>query len=198
MKRVALYFRVSTADQSIDAQKIELREYCARRGWGDVREYQDQISGAHNTRIGLDMMMADVRRHSIGAVVCVKLDRLGRSLRHLAQIFDELNTHGVALLCPGQGIDTTDDNPAGRLQMHVLMAVAEFERSLISERTKAGLMAARARGAKLGRPKINLTPERVAALAVYLELPPQERPPLSALAAQMKCSVGTVYALTRA
>jgi len=82
-----------------------------------------------------------------------KLDRLGRSLQHLAQLIGELEAHGTALVASSQGIDTSDSNPAGRLQMHVLAAVAEFERSVIVERINAGLAAARARGATLGRPR---------------------------------------------
>ena len=85
-------------------------------------------------------------------IVCFKLDRLGRSLAHLAQIIAELSAHGVSLICTSQGIDTSDSNSAGRLQLGVLMAVAEFERSIIRERVNAGLRAAKARGVKLGRP----------------------------------------------
>jgi len=88
-------------------------------------------------------------------VVCFKLDRLGRSLPHLAQLVAELAAHGVALVCTSQGIDTSNDNPAGRLQLGVLMAVAEFEREIIRERVNAGLRAAKARGARLGRPATN-------------------------------------------
>ena len=96
--------------------------------------------------------MADVRRSRLDAVVVFKLDRLGRSLARLAQLVGELTSNNVALVCTSQGIDTSNDNPAGRLQMHVLMAVAEFERSIIREGVNAGLPAARANGVKLGRP----------------------------------------------
>jgi hypothetical protein len=75
--------------------------------------------------------MAAVRRGWVDVVVCFKLDRLGRSLSHLAQIIDEFNTHKVALVVPAQGIDTSDDNPAGKLQLHILSAVAEFEREIM-------------------------------------------------------------------
>jgi DNA invertase Pin-like site-specific DNA recombinase len=85
-------------------------------------------------------------------VVCYKLDRLGRSLSHLAQIIDEFTLHNVALVVPGQGIDTSAANPAGRLQLHILCAVAEFEREIIRERVDGGLAAAKKKGVKLGRP----------------------------------------------
>jgi len=197
MKRVGIYLRVSTADQSNDAQRLELLAYCERRGWADVREYADTISGAKWTRLGLDMLLADVRRGKLGAVVCEKLDRLGRSLTHLAQILGQLEAHNVALVVPSQGIDTTDGNPAGRLQLHILAAIAEFERSLIRERTKAGLVAARARGAKLGRPKFVLTGRRKGILAAWQAMDPETRPTVAALAKQMDCSVGTAHKLTK-
>src|SRR5262245_23325730 len=149
--KTAIYTRVSTDKQSHDSQLVELRGYCERRGWRDVAEYGDRISGAKFTREGLDKLMADVRRGRLATVVCFKLDRLGRSLAHLAQIVAELTSHDVALICTSQGIDTSDNNPAGRLQLGVLMAVAEFERAIIQERVNAGLRAAKARGVKLGR-----------------------------------------------
>jgi DNA invertase Pin-like site-specific DNA recombinase len=149
---IALYLRVSTDRQSTDSQAVELRDYCARRGWSDTVEYSDTSSGAKFSRAGLETMMKDVRRHRIHTVVAFKLDRLGRSLPHLAQLIGEMTTHGTALVIPGQNIDTSASNPAGRLQMHVLMAVAEFEREIIRERVNAGLRAAKARGVRLGRP----------------------------------------------
>jgi putative DNA-invertase from lambdoid prophage Rac len=151
-KRIAIYYRVSTAEQTLDPQRIELQEYCQRKGWTVSAEYSDQISGSKFTRVGLDRMMADVRKHRIDVILCVKLDRLGRSLLHMAQLIFELDSNGVALICTSQPIDTSEENPAGRLTMHILIAMADFERSLIKERTLAGLKAARAKGARLGRP----------------------------------------------
>ena len=139
-------------EQNLASQLDSCRDWCARMGMEPV-EYLDKTSGAAVSRAALDRLMDDVRRGRVKVVVCYKLDRLGRSLVHLAQMIGEFDASGVALVCPSQGIDTRADNPAGRLQMHVLMAVAEFERSLIRERTKAGLAAARARGATLGRPR---------------------------------------------
>jgi len=147
-----MYVRVSTSDQSTDSQEHELNAYCERRGWRDLHIYSDQLSGAKFVRPGLDALMAAVRAGKIERVVVFKLDRLGRSLPHLALILDELQRHGVALIATSQGIDTSNSNPVGRLQMNVLMAVAEFEREIIRERVNAGLAAARARGVKLGRP----------------------------------------------
>lgn len=150
--RTAIYSRISTDRQSHDSQLSELREHCQRRGWIHTVEYQDQVSGSVFTRTGLDELMAAARRGRIDVVVCYKLDRLGRSLPHLAQLIAELTNHGVALVCPSQGIDTSTANPASQLQLNILMAVAEFEREIIRERVRAGLKAAKARGVKLGRP----------------------------------------------
>ena len=153
-KRVIIYGRVSTADQKHDSQLNEVQEYCRRR-FGDAivpNIITDTASGAKTSREGLDRMMKLVRKGKIDVVACYKLDRLGRSLPHLAQIISELDQHGVALLATSQGIDTNHDSPAGRLQMHVLCAVAEFERTLIVERVRAGQAVARQKGVKFGRP----------------------------------------------
>jgi DNA invertase Pin-like site-specific DNA recombinase len=103
-------------------------------------------SGAKVTRSQLDAMMSEIRTGMVARVVVDKLERLGRSLTHLALILDELQRLSVSLVCSSQGIDTSGDNPAGRLQLGVLMAVAEFERSLIRERVNAGLRDAKGRG----------------------------------------------------
>src|SRR5205807_9873721 len=88
----------------------------------------------------------------VDVIVYYELDRLGRSLPHLAQMISELDQHSVCIVATSRGIDSNHDSPAGRLRMHVLMAVAEFERSLIVERVRAGQAAARAKGIKFGRP----------------------------------------------
>ena len=149
--RILIYGRVSTADQRHDSQIAEVQSYCARR-WGEaanVTIITDTASGAKTSREGLDRMMQLVRREKIDVVVCFKLDRLGRSLPHLAQLIGELDRHNVAIVATSQGIDTSHDSPAGRLQMH---AVAEFERTLIVERVRAGQAVAKAKGVKFGRP----------------------------------------------
>jgi putative DNA-invertase from lambdoid prophage Rac len=149
---VVIYSRVSTDRQVRDSQLQEVRAYCARRGWHDVEEFSDTASGAKTNRQGLDALMALVRRGKVDAIVCFKLDRLGRSLAHLAQLIGELQTNRVALVCTSQGIDTSASNPAAQLQLNILCAVAEFEREIIRERVNAGLKAARARGVSFGRP----------------------------------------------
>ena len=147
----ALYVRVSTLDQRQDSQVKELKKHCRLRKWTNLVFYQDKLSGAEVSRPELDRMMRDVRAGRIERVVCFKLDRLGRSVAHLALLMEELIRLHVPLVVMSQGIDTSEDNAAGRLQAHVIMAMAEFERSLIRERVRAGLAAARERGVRLGR-----------------------------------------------
>lgn len=150
--KVAIYLRVSTDRQTTESQAVELREYCARRGWNHSREFSDTASGAKCSRLGLDSLMKEVRRGRVDVIVAYKLDRLGRSLAHLVQLIGEIAAHRTALVIPAQGIDTSASNPASQLQLNILMAVAEFEREIIRERVNSGLRAARARGATLGRP----------------------------------------------
>jgi DNA invertase Pin-like site-specific DNA recombinase len=166
---VALYYRVSTDEQSVEPQQQELRTHAQNRGWTVAAEFTDVISGSKASRASLDLMMTRVRQKHFDAVMVVKMDRLARSLSHFAQIVAEFDKYGVALVCPGQGIDTSKSNPAGRLQMHVLAAVAEFERSLIVERTKAGLAAARARGVKLGKPSKRLVPDHESVVRKWMD-----------------------------
>jgi len=192
--KTALYLRVSTNEQTNEPQRRELAEFAARRGWQDLEEFSDTISGAKFTRAGLDRLMADVRRGRIARVIVVKLDRLGRSLSHLAQILGELDAHRVALIAPSQGIDTSSSNPVGRLQLNILGAIAEFERSLIRERTRAGLNAARARGAKLGRRPMRLTAEQRDAVALWRETPTSIRD----LANRLGVSVGKAHGIVKA
>src|SRR5262249_8941586 len=153
-KRIGVYGRVSTDAQSHASQLREVRAYVRRR-WprAEVAEYLDKASGARFSREGLDALLTEVRQGHIDVLAVYKLDRLGRSLQHLAQLIGEFETHGTALVATSQGIDTSESNPSGRLQMHVLAAVAEFEASVIRERINAGLAAARERGTKLGRPR---------------------------------------------
>jgi DNA invertase Pin-like site-specific DNA recombinase len=149
--KVAVYARVSTNDQTAENQLLELRRYVAARGWSAV-EYVDQgVSGAKDRRPALDQLVADVRRHRVQAVVCWRLDRLGRNLRHLVMMLDDWQARGVAFVTLGEGIDTS--TAAGRLVAGVLGSIAEFERARIQERIHAGLARARAHGTRIGRPR---------------------------------------------
>lgn len=155
---VALYLRVSTSEQSVEAQRLELRAYCASRGWVIAHEFEDTISGAKAARPGLDGLMSLVRAKAVNAICAVKIDRIARSVTHFSKIAAELVKRDVALICPGQMIDTSKSNPCGKFQMHMMSAVAELERDFTIERTKAGLAVARANGKILGRPSTRLPP----------------------------------------
>lgn len=190
MIRVAIYARVSTSKQDHASQLSEVRTWCARVGWSPV-EYTDTLSGSKFTRRGLDAMMAEVRRGRLDVVCCYKLDRLGRSLPHLAQIISELDAHKCALVVTSQGIDTRQDSPVGRLQLGILSAVAQFERDIIRERVIAGLAAAKARGTKLGRrDKLSQYRARVAEMRAAGRS-------IRAIAHELRLPVSSVHKLTR-
>jgi DNA invertase Pin-like site-specific DNA recombinase len=190
--KAAIYARVSTDKQTHDSQLNELREYCARRNWTNVTEFCDTISGSKFSREGLDRLMTDVRRSKVDVVICFKLDRLGRSLPHLAQIVGELTSHRVALVCPSQGIDTSGLNPASQLQLNILMAIAEFERSIIQERVSAGLRAAKANGVRLGRPTTLARHEQAVGLLVAEGVGVRE------IARRLKLPVASAHKLVKA
>ena len=149
IRRVAVYARVSTLDQTCENQLLELRRYVEARGWTATEFVDTGVSGAKDRRPALDQLATAVRRHQVDAVVCWRLDRLGRNLRHLVLLLDEWQGRGVAFVTLGEGIDTS--TAAGRLVAGVLGAIAEFERARIQERIKAGLSRARADGTRLGR-----------------------------------------------
>src|SRR4051812_48086543 len=101
----AVYIRVSTLEQRIDSQEQELKRYCRLRGWKNIASFVDKISGAKSSRPELDRLMQDIRGGKIERLIVYKLDRLGRSLTHLAIILDELNRLGVPLIASSQNID---------------------------------------------------------------------------------------------
>lgn len=151
--RVCCYVRVSTEEQNETGQKDQLEEYCRRRGWTErVGWFIDWASGTKRDRDALSVMMDEVREGTVDVILTWKIDRLARSLNHLAQLLAEFRTHKSALVCPSQGIDTTESNPCAEFQINILAAVAQFERELIVERVNAGLSAAKQRGVRLGRP----------------------------------------------
>lgn len=148
----ALYTRVSTDDQTTEPQRLELVAFCARAGLTIAAEFSDTLSGSKASRPGLDALLTACKSKAFDVVVVVKLDRLGRSLLNVVSLIAGLDKLGIGLICTSQGIDTRKDSPAGRLILGVLASCAEFERTLIRERTKAGLANARAKGRKLGKP----------------------------------------------
>ena len=117
--RAALYARVSTSDQTTENQLDELHRYVSARGW-EPTVYTDTISGAKDRRPALDQLLKDARRRKVDVVVCWRLDRLGRNLKHLVTLLDELQAMDVGFVSLNEGIDL--GTPAGRLQLHILAA----------------------------------------------------------------------------
>ena len=160
--RVALYGRVSTTDKGQDPemQLRELREYCERRGWKIAQEYVDAgVSGSKDSRPALNRLMADAHSRKFDTVLVWKIDRWGRSLKHQVTSLADLDAVGVAFVSLRDNLDL--GTPSGRLMMQLLGAMAEFERALIQERVKAGLRTARAKGKRLGRPRVFVSEDRI-------------------------------------
>jgi DNA invertase Pin-like site-specific DNA recombinase len=155
--RVALYGRVSTLDkgQDVNLQLNELREYSERRGWTIAGEYVDNgISGAKESRPELNRLMADAKKRKFDAIAVWKLDRFGRSLKHLVITLADLESLGIAFVSLRDGFDLS--TPSGRLMFQIIGAMGEFERNLIRERVKAGMAHAKAKGRVLGRARVHV------------------------------------------
>jgi DNA invertase Pin-like site-specific DNA recombinase len=163
--RVALYARVSTANNSQDpeVQLRELREYVTRRGWQLAGEYVDVgISGTKERRPRLDDLMTDSHRRRFDAVVVWKFDRFARSVSHLLRALESFRALSIEFVSFSEQLDTA--TPAGKMVFTVLGAVAELERGLIVERVKVGLRNAQAKGKRLGRPRVVVDTFRIARL----------------------------------
>lgn len=192
IRTIAIYARVSTLNgQNPELQLAEIREYADRRGWRISGEYVDLgVSGSKESRPELNRLIRDAHRRQFDAVVCWKLDRLGRSLKHLVTTIEDLAAYGVSFVSLRDNLDLS--TPSGRLMMHIIGAMAEFERELIRERVTAGIQAAKRRGVRVGRPKTYVSPEKVRAMR-------DEGIPWRAIAKRLSVGTGTaVRALNQA
>ena len=160
-KRAALYSRISTGDQHLETQLLDLREMAKQRGLEIVREYSDVISGAKSKRPGLDSLMADARRHRSDVVLVAAFDRIARNVRHFLEVLDELNHLNVQFISMRENIDT--GGPLGRAMLTIIGAISELERSLIAERVRAGMRRAKLEGRRIGRQPLNIDREQVVA-----------------------------------
>jgi DNA invertase Pin-like site-specific DNA recombinase len=169
--RVAIYARVSTADQNPEAQLLALREYAAQRGFTIYKEYVDHVTGNLEKRsarrkpgdTAYQQLLEDVGQRLVDCVLVWKYDRFARSLGVLITALEQFSSLGVDFISYTQNIDTT--TPMGRLFYHIIGSFAEFEREIIGERVRAGLSLARAQGTVLGRPlKDRTAPARITAL----------------------------------
>ena len=179
------YARVSTKDQKLTLQKDALRSH------GCDKVYTDKVSGAKSERPGLERLLKNAREGD--TIVVWKLDRLGRSLKHLVELAEELSQRGIGLKSLNDPIDTT--TAQGKLVFNIFAALAEFERGIISERTNAGLSAARARG-RLGgrRPGLSEDAQRKARVAESLY---REGMPVNRIAEDLNISKATLYKYLR-
>jgi DNA invertase Pin-like site-specific DNA recombinase len=199
--RAAVYTRVSTAEQNPELQLREIHDHASRQGWEIMETYQDTISGAKASRPGLNSLMADARARKFTCLLVWKLDRFGRSLVDCLNNIKTLEDYGIRFIAVTQGLDTDIQNPASRSLLHVLGAAAEFERSLIRERTQAGRLryqqdynagkvgktvySRSGRNLPVGRPKRIFNRER----AIELR---QRGASIRAIAKQLAVGVGTV------
>jgi DNA invertase Pin-like site-specific DNA recombinase len=159
--RAAIYARVSTHNaQDPEMQLREVREYCTRRGWHISGEYVDRgISGSKERRPELDRLLSDCRKRRVDAVVVYRYDRFARSLRQLVNALEEFRGLGIDFVSLHEGVDTS--TPNGRLIFGIFATIAEFERELIRDRVRSGIASARAKGKKIGRPRVSATVEEV-------------------------------------
>lgn len=166
-------------------QLSELREYATRRGLNIYEEYVDQgVSGSKESRPALNRLMSDAQRCRFDAVLVWKIDRFGRSLKHLVNSLADLSAYGISFISLRDNLDLS--TPSGRLMFQIIGAMAEFERALIQERVRAGLRNAKAKGKRIGRPRLVVDSARV------LQLRAQGRS-WRDISAYLKLGLGTVY-----
>ena len=191
LKRCAAYVRVSTAAQDTASQEGALKEFAARREW-KVQVYRDKISGAVESRPALNRLMEDCRARKIDVVLVWRFDRFARSLRHLVSALEEFRRLGVDFTSCTEAIDTT--LPSGVLVYQIFASIAEFERSLICARVRAGLAEARRKGTRLGR-----KPGRILSESELTEIRTARRKgvTLRKLALQFKIPVTAAFNATR-
>lgn len=182
--RVAIYLRVSTADQSTDMQRSEIMTYVQARGFFITQIYEDFASGSATVkRPSWNSLMKDAKMRKFDQIIVWRLDRWARSLKDLIMSLHELDELGIKFISLRDGIDLSSSS--GKLMFHIIAAFADFEVQIIRERVKSGLAAAKARGVTLGRPG-TLDRRRIAALRA-------DGLSLSAIAKQVGATKGGVY-----
>lgn len=162
MKRCAIYARVSTADQRVDNQLYDLRQFAAQRGFEVVAEYTDVgISGRKARRPGLDAMLSDARKRKFNVLIVAAFDRLARSTKHFLSVVDELDGLGIEFVSRRENIAT--DGAMGRLFLTLISSIAELEADLIKERVRAGIRRRKLEGLPVGRQPLDVDRDAIAA-----------------------------------
>jgi DNA invertase Pin-like site-specific DNA recombinase len=185
--KVAIYARVSTSNhgQDVKVQTRDLEQFAQARGWQLIDSYLDTgISGSKDSRPELNRLMADAHKRRFDVVCVWRFDRFARSVSHLLRALETFNALGIAFVSLSEQMDTT--TPAGKMVFTVLGAVAELERSLIVERVRAGLRNARAKGKRLGRPRVVLDAARIARMRA-------QGCSLREIAQELRCSRSLVH-----
>ncbi len=183
--RTIIYVRCSTGEQNPDMQMSELNEYASRRGLEVVGQFTDIASGAKDDRPELKKALALCQQRKADTLLVWKIDRLGRSLRHLVNTLAELEAWGVTFVSLKDNLDFS--TPAGKLMFGMIGAFAQFERDIIRERVKSGLANAKRKGVKLGRKPVTIDSARIRELR-------GQGLSFAAIAQQTGHRVGTVFA----
>ena len=194
VRKVACYYRCSTSDQKVSNQMIELRDYCSKMGWEITKEYVDEglsgtLSGAK--RPAFNEMTKDAYRKKFDAVVCWDISRLGRSMKNLIMFLADMKDRDVGIVSFRQGFDTSTN--MGSIMYQFVGILSEWEASMISERTLAGLERARREGKTLGRRKV--TNDTMNAKIIELR---SENKSLRAIATEVGVSTGTIRKVLKA
>ena len=187
-KRVVIYARVSTLDQTVDNQLIELRDHCSKMGWEIVKEYVDEgLSGtlSRDKRPSFNAMIKDGFRKKFDTVVCWDISRIGRSMKELIMFLSDMKDRGIGICSVRQGFDTSTS--MGEIMFQFVGILSSWEREMIRERTLAGLERAKSEGKTLGRRKV--TDNVMTAKIIELR---NEKKSIRAIAAVVGVSVGTV------
>src|ERR1700690_596420 len=159
MKRASLYARISTVDQNLETQLLDLRQMAKHCDHEIIREYTDTISGSKSKRPGLDQLLADARRHRFDIVLVSAFDRVARNVRHFLEVLDELNHLGIEFVSLRENIDT--GGPLGRAMVVIVGAIAQVERQAIVERVRAGMRRAKLEGRQIGRAPLQIDRARL-------------------------------------
>ncbi len=188
VRKVAIYCRVSTLDQTVDNQLIELRDHCSKMGWEITKEYSDEgLSGtlSRDKRPALNSLIKDAYRKRFDAVVCWDISRIGRSMKELVLFLSDMKDRDIGIVSVRQGFDTS--TTMGEMMFQFVGILSSWEREMIRERTLAGLERAKSEGKTLGRKKV--VNDEITSQIVELR---NAKKSIRAIASEVGVSVGTV------
>ena len=186
--KVAIYTRVSTLDQTIDNQLLELRDHCSKMGWEIVKEYADEgLSGtlSREKRPALNALIKDAYRKRFDSVICWDISRIGRSMKELVLFLSDMKDRDIGICSVRQGFDTS--TTMGEIMFQFVGILSSWEREMIRERTLAGLERAKSEGKTLGRRKV--TNDKMTAKIIELR---NEKKSIRQIASEVGVSIGTV------